>query len=108
MISEPDELKSLEKIIESEKCVLVDFYADWCEPCKWLEDILDQLLPRVKNFVSIVKINIEEVEAVAEKFNVRSVPVLILFKNGDPVWRINGFLTEDELEKLILEKCSQE
>jgi thioredoxin 1 len=107
MISELPELNSLDLEIESEKCVLVDFYADWCEPCKWLEDILVQLKPRVKNYVSISKINIEKAEGVAEKFNVRSVPVLILFKNGNPVWRINGFLTEDELEKLILEKCSQ-
>jgi thioredoxin 1 len=107
MISELPELNSLDLEIESEKCVLVDFYADWCEPCKWLEDILVQLKPRVKNYVLISKINIEKAEGVAEKFNVRSVPVLILFKNGNPVWRINGFLTEDELEKLILEKCSQ-
>ena len=105
MISELPDITTLGSKIETGKCVLVDFYADWCEPCKWLEDILDQLNPRVKNFVSIVKINIEKVDAVTEKFNVRSVPVLILFKNGNPVWRINGFLTGDELEKLILEKC---
>ena len=76
---------------------IIDFYADWCEPCKWLDVILNSIEPRVEGLVSIVKVDIEVFHDLKERFHIRGIPVLILFKQGIEVWRINGFLAENEL-----------
>lgn len=82
--------------------VLVDFYATWCEPCKWLDDILEKIQNEISGFTKIIKVNIDSNPNLATHFEIKSVPVLILFKNGNIVWRINGFLNAPDLaEKLI-------
>jgi len=81
--------------------VLVDFYAVWCEPCKWLDQILTAIEPKIGNLAGIVKVDINKFPAFQSSFVLQSVPVLMLFKKGQLVWRINGFLSEDELIKKI-------
>ncbi len=92
-----------EKIISSPTPVLIDFYANWCEPCKWLEPVLDDLQKRLKNKITIYKINIDEFPDLRLQHQIMSVPVLILFKNGQPLWRMNGFLYAKDLAEKIKE-----
>ncbi len=92
-----------EKIISSPTPVLIDFYADWCEPCKWLDPVLDDLEKKLENKIVIHKINIDEFEDLRLQNQIMSVPVLILFKNGQPLWRMNGFLYAKELAEKIKE-----
>ena len=86
-------------LIEKEKYVLADFFADWCEPCKVLDEILDKVNALTNEKIFIEKINVDESKKLSESFQVLSVPVLIFFKNGKQVWRMNGFLTAPELVK---------
>ena len=89
------------EVIRENSLVLVDFYADWCEPCKWLDQILRSLEPKLEGVVSIIKVDIELHQSLKERFFIMGIPVLMLFKNGVEVWRMNGFLAENELfEKL--------
>lgn len=91
-----DELFNQE-VLNSEK-VLVDFYADWCGPCRMLRPILDAV---VENGKKIVSINIDNNEELAEKYNVSSIPCLILFENGEETKRSVGLISYDEVEKMI-------
>lgn len=80
--------------------VLVDFWAPWCEPCKMLDEILDELKNRMPELF-IHKVNVDDNIELADEHFIRSVPVLILFKNGIEVWRMNGFKLAVELETTI-------
>ncbi|MBK5286610.1 MAG: thioredoxin [Bacteroidia bacterium] len=81
--------------------VFVDFYTDWCEPCKLLEPILDDVQKKVGDALTIQKINVDEHRELAEQYDIRSVPTLMLFRNGELLWRMAGFDTADELVKII-------
>lgn len=89
------------EIIKDEKPVLVDFYADWCGPCKMLAPILKDAKEELGDAVKIVKIDVDKNEALAGKYQVRGVPTLILFKNGNLVWRQSGVLQKAEIVNLI-------
>ena len=82
--------------------VFVDFYTDWCEPCRLLEPILEEVQKKVGDGVIIQKINLDEHPSLMEKYNIRSVPTLMLFRRGQTLWRMAGFDTADELAKIIL------
>lgn len=93
---------NFKKIIASEIPVLIDFYAEWCGPCKALAPILKDVKTEMGDAVKIVKIDVDKNQSLAAKFQVRGVPTLILFKNGKPVWRQSGVLQKQELIKTIL------
>ena len=78
--------------------ILVDFYADWCGPCKMMGEVLEKM-----NDVNISKVNVDFYGNLAREFGVMSIPTLILFKNGNEVARQIGFLSEDELRNMIKE-----
>ncbi len=96
-------MQDFDAVINADKPVLVDFYADWCDPCKWLVPILDEVKKNIHGKGSILKINIEEHELLKNLYEIRSVPTLIIFKNGKIEWRMNGFKTAPELTKIIEE-----
>lgn len=69
---------------------MVDFYADWCEPCKWAEPVMAETLSRFPN-IPLEKINIDNDPSLTKDFHVLSVPTFILFKKGEEIWRMRGF-----------------
>jgi thioredoxin 1 len=88
-------------IINSEIPVLVDFYADWCGPCKMLAPILKDVKKELGDTIKIVKIDTEKNQSLASKYQVRGVPTMILFKNGRQLWRQSGVLQKQELIAII-------
>ena len=94
-------MESFEDIIKSEKPVLVDFFATWCGPCKMMHPILEELHEKVGDKARIIKVDIDKNEQLAAMYNVRSVPTLMLFKNGKLEWRTAGVQSADALEQVI-------
>ena len=81
--------------------VLVDFYATWCGPCKMMHPILENVKARVGNKARIVKIDVDEHQALAMKYQIQAVPTLMLFKGGKQVWRQSGVVQSNQLVELI-------
>ncbi|EDP70428.1 thioredoxin C-2 [Flavobacteriales bacterium ALC-1] len=95
---------SFNAIIESKTPVLVDFYADWCGPCKMLAPILKQVKGDLGEGVKIIKIDVDKNQALAAKYQVRGVPTMLLFKDGKQVWRQSGVLQKNEIITIINSK----
>lgn len=94
---------TFQEIINQDKPVLVDFFATWCGPCKMMTPILEEVKSVVGDDASIIKIDVDKNQQVASAFQVRSVPTLILFKKGQPIWRQSGVVPAKQLELLIKE-----
>ena len=88
-------------LINGEIPVLVDMYADWCGPCQMLAPILKEVKSRLGDDLKIIKIDVDKNPQVAQKFNVRGVPTLLLFKAGKQLWRQSGLMDADQLEEVI-------
>ncbi len=88
-------------IINSKRPVLVDFYADWCMPCKQVTPILKQVKAELKDQVRIIKVNVDKNPAIATKFQIRNIPTLILFKEGEVKWKVAGVRQKSEIEAVV-------
>jgi thioredoxin 1 len=88
-------------IINSQRPVLVDFHADWCGPCKLLAAILRQVKDELQDAIKIIKIDVDKNQLLATKYYVRSVPTMLLFKNGKQVWRQSGILQKENIISLL-------
>ena len=92
---------SFKAIINSEIPVLVDFYADWCGPCKMLAPILKQVKDEMGEALKIIKIDVDKNQSLANKYQVRGVPTMILFKKGKQLWRQSGVLQKADIIKMV-------
>jgi thioredoxin 1 len=91
------------KVLKSDTPVLVDFYADWCGPCKMLIPTIDELAKDYEGKIKIYKVNVDEEGELATKYQVSSIPTLILFKDGQVTDKTMGALPKGELENKIKE-----
>lgn len=89
------------ELMKSERPVLVDFYAEWCAPCRAMKPVLEDVKARMGEEVSIFKIDVDKNQALAARYNIRSIPTLVIFKKGNAVWRKSGMASSVELLKAI-------
>jgi len=94
-------MSEFKELINKDQPILVDFFAEWCGPCKMQAPILEDLKKRVKDQATIIKIDVDKNPAVAAQFGIRSVPTLMIFKNGTVKWKRSGVFSSNELEHLI-------
>ena len=95
--------KSFQEIIKSDTPTLVDFYAEWCGPCKTMKPILEQVKKNVGTSAKVITIDVDRNQNAANVFKIKGVPTLILFKNGEVLWRQSGVVHADRLTGLINE-----
>ena len=92
---------NFKQLINSDKPVLVDFYADWCGPCKMQAPILKDVSAATHGKARIIKIDVDKNQGIAMQYQVQSIPTIILFKKGKPVWRQAGVANKQQLISLI-------
>lgn len=90
-----------ELISSSETPVLVDFFAEWCGPCKTMSPILKQVKDMQGDKVRIIKVDVDKNNALATQYSIQSVPTLMIFKKGKQVWRQSGVINAGELNKIV-------
>ena len=94
-------MKSFNEQIQSSKLVLVDFYAEWCDPCKMMKPILLDVAERIGDKATIISVDIDKEKELATKHRIQSVPTLIIYKNGKQLWRQSGIISANALTKLL-------
>ena len=90
-----------DEIIQSDKPVLVDFFAEWCGPCKMMAPILKEVKKETGDLVTIIKVDVDKSPQAANEYQVQGVPTLILFKNGKQLWRQSGVVPKAGLLGVI-------
>lgn len=94
-------MENLDQLIQSSKPVLVDFYAEWCGPCKIMKPRLLDVAERIGDQAKIVEVDIDIEKELAERFHIQSVPTLIIFKDGKQRWRQSGIISANALTTVL-------
>jgi thioredoxin 1 len=90
-----------EEVLQSDKPVIVDFWAEWCGPCHAVAPVLDRIVEESNGDLKLVKVNIDEQPALSQRYGVQSIPTMILFKNGEPAAAAIGAQPKPALEKAL-------
>ena len=99
---QPKNIKmTFKEMIQSDKPVLVDFTATWCGPCKLMAPVLKEVKQEIGDTATIIKVDVDKNQQAASEYQVQSVPTLILFKNGQPLWRQSGVMQKAGLVSII-------
>lgn len=93
--------ESFDSFVKNDKTVIVDFYADWCGPCKMLAPILEEISEEYKDKVAVGVINVDEQMELAMRFGIQSIPTLLIYKNGELAGKQLGYCTKDKLISLL-------
>lgn len=93
-------METFNDIISSDQLVLVDFFATWCQPCKMMHPILEQLKAAVGDKLRIIKVDVDKHNEIAAQYRIQSVPTLMLFRNGEVLYRNSGVMDKAELMAL--------
>jgi len=94
---------NFDTIINSDTPTLIDFFAEWCGPCKVQSPILKEMAGELGGKVKVIKIDVDKNSEIASRYQIQSVPTLILFKNGKLIWRQSGLLTKPQLYTILLQ-----
>ena len=94
-------MSSFQQILNDPKPVLIDFYAEWCGPCKMMPPILKELKEKMGETLRIIKIDVDKNQQIASKYQVRGVPTLMLMKEGSVLWKQSGVMDANSLNKTI-------
>ena len=94
-------METFNDVISSDKLVLVDFFATWCQPCKMMHPILEQLKEALGDSIRIIKIDVDKQSVPAGQYKIQSVPTLMLFRYGQSLWRQSGALSLVELRNIV-------
>jgi thioredoxin 1 len=90
-----------DEVLQSDKPVIVDFWAEWCGPCHAVAPVLDRIVDESNGDLKLVKVNIDEQPALSQRYGVQSIPTMFLFKNGEPAAAANGAQPQPALEKAL-------
>ena len=90
-------METFNDVINGDTLVLVDFYATWCQPCKMMHPILEQVKGELGDRIRIIKIDVDKQSATANQYRIQSVPTLMLFRRGEVLWRTSGAMQRAEL-----------
>jgi thioredoxin 1 len=94
-------MESFAQLIQSQQPVLVDFFATWCGPCKAMEPVIKDVAKSVEGKVRVVKVDIDKQRQIASQYNVSAVPTVMIFKNGNVVWRHPGMIDKNSLLNML-------
>jgi thioredoxin 1 len=100
------DMANFNQLINGSTPVLVDFYADWCAPCRMVAPILEQVASSLDGSVKIIKVDVDKNQQAAAKYGVRSIPTLILFQNGEIKWQGVGVIQADQIEQIVKSNTS--
>ena len=89
------------EIINKDSIVLVDFFAEWCGPCKMMAPILEQVKKKLQHDVTILKVDVDKNQGIAQKLQIRGVPTLVMYKSGKQLWRQSGVVQTVDLLQII-------
>ena len=95
-------METFNEIINADNPVLIDFYATWCGPCKTMHPIIEAIGREVQGRARVLKIDVDKNPALAARYQIQAVPTLMIFKNGNPVWKHPGGLDKQNLKNALL------